>query len=349
MTRRAIVNFARVGDLVLATPLLRHIARSGPLHLVCRSWGQPLLSHEPWLAGVHGVRNPNRGWLASQVIGNELDSVSAELARCGVEELLVFANERPTIVDALRRHLPEVRVTQIPMALKGMHKVDAVSEQLTSAGFKLDDYDAIPLVTVPNAQRVTAVAKVAAVGQRVLAIQAGSSLTHRWLRRRPNHKGLSATQWAALIDALLQRGDVEGVVLLGSAPEGREARAIQQATRPHLRSKVIDWTGCIGLGELPAILAACTATVSVDTGPAHIAAAVGCPLLVVFGPSDPRIFSPRGPGLIEVVLGQAPCQFCLGTKAMRECRANVCLTSLPTATLLSAWDRLLGCITAQMH
>ncbi|MCX8494827.1 MAG: glycosyltransferase family 9 protein [Akkermansiaceae bacterium] len=342
MTRRAIVNFARVGDLVLATPMLRHLARSGPLHLVCRSWGHPLLNHEPWLAGVHGVRNPNRDWLASRMLGNELHSVSAELARCGVQELLVFARERSTIMNALKRHLPGVRVVEIPMATKGMHKVDAVNGQLTAAGFELDDYDAVPMLTVLDAQRATAEAKVAALGKRVLAVQAGSSLTHRWLRRRPNHKGLSATQWADLIGVLLQRGAVDGVVLLGSAPEGREARAIQRAMPPDLRSNVIDWTGCIGLGELPSVLAACTATVSVDTGPAHIAGAVGCPLMVVFGPSDPRIYAPRGSGRIEVVLGQAPCQFCLGTKSMRACRSNVCLTRLPTATFLAAWDRLLS-------
>jgi ADP-heptose:LPS heptosyltransferase len=340
MTRRAIVNFARVGDLVLATPLFRHVARSGPLHLVCRPWGKPLLGHESWLAGLHGVQDPHRGWLKSRLFGDELAAVSAALATAGVEELLLFAGERPSVVEGLKRHLPGARVVELPLAPKGQHKIDAVAGQLAAAGLDLQGYDAVPVVGVPNERRTAAVAQVAAVGQRVLAVQAGSSLTHRWLRRRPNLKGLSDGQWSALLGALLKRGDIDGVVLMGSAPEGREARAIQRAMEPALRDKVADWTGRVGLGELPAVLAACTATVSVDTGPAHIAGAVGCPLLVVFGPSDPRIFAPRGPGRIEVVLGQAPCQFCLGTKAMRACRSNVCLTGVTTATLLTAWDRL---------
>jgi ADP-heptose:LPS heptosyltransferase len=104
---------------------------------------------------------------------------------------------------------------------------------------------------------------------------------------------------------------------------------------------VHDWTGQVPLTQLPAVLAASHATVSVDTGPAHIAAAVGCPLLVFFGPTDPAVFAPRGPGRVEVLLGSAPCQFCHGSKLFKRCRANICLSTMTTETVIAGWQRLM--------
>lgn len=93
-------------------------------------------------------------------------------------------------------------------------------------------------------------------------------------------------------------------------------------------------------GTLAARFAAAHAAISIDTGPGHLAAAVGCPLVSVFGPSDPKLFLPRGPGRVELVLGSAPCQFCLGTPRFDACRDNLCLNRLETGTLMAAWRRL---------
>ena len=96
------------------------------------------------------------------------------------------------------------------------------------------------------------------------------------------------------------------------------------------------------LGELRAVLAASHAVLSVDTGPAHIAAAVGTPLLVVFGPTDPAVFQPRGPGVVELLLGKAPCQFCHETPVFKTCRANICLSTLSVGQLVEAYGRLMA-------
>jgi heptosyltransferase-2/heptosyltransferase-3 len=44
--------------------------------------------------------------------------------------------------------------------------------------------------------------------------------------------------------------------------------------------------------------------VSVDTGPAHAAAALGCPLLVMFGTASPLKWRPQGPGKVLVLRGE---------------------------------------------
>lgn len=70
------------------------------------------------------------------------------------------------------------------------------------------------------------------------------------------------------------------------------------------------------------------------------AAAVGCPLLVFFGPTDPAVFGAHGSGSIELLVGSAPCQFCHDTPQYGICRDNICLNRLTDEHLWEAWLRL---------
>jgi ADP-heptose:LPS heptosyltransferase len=63
--------------------------------------------------------------------------------------------------------------------------------------------------------------------------------------------------------------------------------------------------GRADLVELAAILEGARAAVTTDSGPMHLAAAMGTPLVALFGPGDPRRFGPRGhEGRIVVLQGR---------------------------------------------
>jgi ADP-heptose:LPS heptosyltransferase len=63
-------------------------------------------------------------------------------------------------------------------------------------------------------------------------------------------------------------------------------------TRP---AGVIDWTGILNLSELAAVLSSADLFVGADSGPAHLAAAVGRPVVVLFsGTNNPRQWRPCG-------------------------------------------------------
>ena len=341
--RRLLVYFARVGDLVIFTPIIRHLGRDSTVDLLVRPWGVPLLNGQPAVGTIHTLANPNRGGLVGVLLdGSERRRVAQTLAACDYDEIIAFKGENPAILAWVDTWRGRATVRFISRTIPGAprHNVDANKNALVFGGFPVDDYDSLPRLQVTEAARSQAAARLAPLGQRVVALQAGSSLTHRWFRRQPNLKGLSPTQWSAFIEHLFTHDHADAVVLHGSKPEHRDAQAIIAAVAPAKRSRLHDWTGRVPLTELPSVLAASYATVSVDTGPAHIAAAVGCPLVVIFGPTDPALFAPRGPGPIEIILGSAPCQFCHGTKQFKRCQVNVCLNTLPLAQLTSAFDRM---------
>lgn len=91
---------------------------------------------------------------------------------------------------------------------------------------------------------------------------------------------------------------------------------------------VVNLAGRTSLRELAVILSGCRVVLTNDTGPMHLAAAVGTRLVAVFGSTSPELTGPGLPGSEKVVFirGNAPCQPCF----LRECPVDFrCLTSVP--------------------
>jgi heptosyltransferase-2 len=91
-----------------------------------------------------------------------------------------------------------------------------------------------------------------------------------------------------------------------------------------------DWP----LDRLAALLAACAGYVGADSGITHLAAAVGTPVVAIFGPTDPALWAPRGPR-VALVRHPVPCQPCTWA-AMWDCPHRACLTELRPAAVLAA-------------
>jgi ADP-heptose:LPS heptosyltransferase len=130
------------------------------------------------------------------------------------------------------------------------------------------------------------------------------------------HPGASvaARAWApdrcgALVSALVAGG--RRVVVTGAATERTLTARVAGPPRP----AVVDLGGYTTLPELAEVLAAADAIVVGNTGPAHLAAAVGTPVVSLHAPTVPAVrWRPRGP---HVLLGDQAIP-CAG------CRARVC-------------------------
>ena len=89
----------------------------------------------------------------------------------------------------------------------------------------------------------------------------------------------------------------------------RTAPLVDAVKRRCAATAVIDASGDLDLLELAAVLERLDLFVTGDTGPMHLAAAVGTPIVAVFGPSDPARYAPRGrcDRIVRVDLPCSPC------------------------------------------
>ncbi len=91
--------------------------------------------------------------------------------------------------------------------------------------------------------------------------------------------------------ALLDRLPAERVVLIGARSERDRIAQIN-------RDRARNLAGELDLFELAELYRQCAVVISNDTGPMHLAAAVGTPVIALFGPTNPALVGPYGPGHI---------------------------------------------------
>jgi heptosyltransferase-3 len=162
-----------------------------------------------------------------------------------------------------------------------------------------------------------------------------------------------ADRVAALCDALALKGLP---IVLTSAPDANEraliadVRAARNAVTcprsgiPGTQSEsapTFDLSGQLSLKELAALTARARLFVGVDSAPMHIAAAMGAPVVAIFGPSGDREWGPFGEGHRVVASMTHPCRPC-GMAGCNDSKVSNCLTTLPVSQVLAACEELLA-------
>ncbi|MBX7071763.1 MAG: glycosyltransferase family 9 protein [Pirellulales bacterium] len=94
-------------------------------------------------------------------------------------------------------------------------------------------------------------------------------------------KRWSARRWMQWAERTALDSDAR-VILVGARSECAIAHEIMAGLTPAARASVEDWTGELTLSELAALVAKCDVYVGADSGPAHLAALVGAPSVVLF-------------------------------------------------------------------
>jgi heptosyltransferase-2/heptosyltransferase-3 len=144
-------------------------------------------------------------------------------------------------------------------------------------------------------------------GHPLVLLQPANKRTMRWngvRKREDDDKSWPVERWAALCKAILAEMPEARVVLCGSAAEAGYLATIGDAVG---HGHVIVPREGLPLGHLRALLHIAHSMVSVDTGPAHLAAAVGCPLVVLFGNRWTSMWKPRsGSGSAVHAIGGLP-------------------------------------------
>jgi heptosyltransferase-2/heptosyltransferase-3 len=150
-----------------------------------------------------------------------------------------------------------------------------------------------PRLEIAPAERMDCEAWLAArgwLGRPLVLVQPGNQRTmHGNSQPRPDDdKAWPLERWVALLRHVQQRMPQAIILLVGAPQEAAFLETIRAETK---LSSV--HTAVLLLRPLFALCAAAHSMISIDTGPAHAAAAVGLPLVVLFGASPPRLWKPR--------------------------------------------------------
>ncbi len=144
-----------------------------------------------------------------------------------------------------------------------------------------------------------------------------------------------ANRWSARGFASLAEGVMRGrglpCVLTGSREDVTMARAIASMAP----ARTVDMVGRTTIAELIEILAGAKAVVTCDTGPMHLAVALGTEVVALMGPSDPRRTGPFKGTVVRLDLPCMPCN-------KRRCKNPLCMRGIVPEMVMEALDCVLG-------
>jgi heptosyltransferase-2 len=326
-----------LGDAVMALPALADLRRfvTGRLVVAARRSVADLFHLVPGVDAVVPLEWRGQLWRAAQRRADEQalrqsaadvavlfpnSFASAWLARgAGVAERCGYATD-------WRRALLTRTVAAPP---RRVHQVEYYQRLVRLLGAETGGSE--PIVSVPAAARDGAVRRLIEAGwdgsRPLVALAPGAAYgtAKRWL---PAH-------FAELIAALV-REHGSHCVLVGSAEDQVTAAWIRSLLSAEVTANVADLTGSTSLEGLAALMDLARVCVTNDSGAMHVAAAVGTPVVALFGPTREHETAPRSTErrTVEVLTNPVWCRPCM----LRECPIDHrCMRDLlPPAVLASA-------------
>ncbi len=307
--RILLLRLERIGDLVMALPAIadvRALAPDATIDLVVGSWNRRLAEA---IRPVTSVRTLDAEWLAREGGGLGVPTLLRAARAWRRDHYDLAINFEPDVRSNLLLAAAGAAWTAGYRSGGGGPLLDAafdydVGRHTTgnARGLVASTFERTPPIS-SDAILVLPPSAVAAAAERL----AGS---HGLLVGLHASGGRAIKQWEPSRFAEVARRLVVAteatIVLTGSAADRAIVDEVKATLPP---GRVIDVAGAIDLLELAAILQRLDLMLTGDTGPMHLAAAVGTPVVAVFGPSDPARYAPRGPSdhVVRVSLPCSPC------------------------------------------
>jgi heptosyltransferase-3 len=140
---------------------------------------------------------------------------------------------------------------------------------------------------------------------------------------------------------LVARLQAAGHAVVLTAAPSHDEQAMVEAIQARLPQPAFSLAGRLSLKELAALTKASRLFIGVDSAPMHIAAAVGTPVVALFGPSGDKQWGPWGVPFRVVASRNHPCRPC-GIDGCGGGKVSDCLTSLTVDEVLGAVHELLA-------
>jgi lipopolysaccharide heptosyltransferase II len=338
------VRLDAVGDVLMTTPALRALREAVPnrrITLLASDAGAAAARQVPEIDDGIVFRAP---WMKRPCGGPDADrELVAELAARRFDAAVIFTVYTQSPLPAAY----VCRLAGVPLTLAHCREnpyfllTDWVQEREPHALLRHEVRRQLDLVAEigcrPSHERLSFAVPAAArrrVSRRLAALRVDG--------RQPlvvTHPGASAEsrryppeRFAEALELLREQTRCE-IVLTGDAGEAGLVERILAASSAPIRSLV----GQLDLGELGALLARADVVITNNTAPAHIAAAVGTPVVDLYALTNPQ----HTPWQVEqrLLYHDVPCRYCL--KSVCPAGHNACLHGVPPAAVAAAALELL--------
>jgi len=336
LKRPLAVRCGAFGDMVLLTALIRvlHARFHSPVDIVTSGpWSEPLLRGQPGVGEIWSLRSRKTPyWLSADQrrvvrllrergVGptwfcDAGDAARPLLTRAGIPEAFIVDVRDHSLLPGEHATEQWRRLAQVtPAATAAPWSAGAPAVGAPGAGTPavLRDTELAAVtpgchleVSEPQRSGLEAWLRTRGLASApLILVQVGNKRTmRRGLRRLAvNNKYWPNERWAEVLCHVRRQHPDHAIVLLGTGPEyalNQEVAALADIARLY---NVAD---DLPIPRLVALLERAAGLITVDSGPAHAAAAVGCPLVVLFGKALPSLYRPWGtPGAdVKVLCGQ---------------------------------------------
>jgi len=323
-----IIKLRYIGDVLLATPTVRAIKAAQPdvrVTMMVNRGTEDVLSGNPDMDEIMVL---DKGSLAAQwrlIAGlrrRRFDTV-IDLTDGDRSAFLSWISGAPVRIGFNDEHRWRGRYyTQVVQPVSGVrHRIDRDLAALKSLGVHASE--TLPRVLLTGQDEARADQLLDQLGIRrdrpIIIIQPGARY---WFKAWPYER------FAELGDRLAS--DYGCQVLIGGS---REEEALTQRIHEAAKSRPISLAGQATLKQFAAIAKRAALFVGNDNGAMHIAAAVGTPMVALFGPSNPDEWGPRG-DRVKVLYKGLDCRACFHPTCERgalNCMKQISVGEVVTA------------------
>lgn len=344
--RILLLRLERIGDLLMtheAIARARQLWPAADIDLAVGSWNAPLARLMPEVSRVDVVDVP---WLAREGTGLSWSALIAHARRWRTRSYDLVINFEPDIrSNFLAWHAGAPRRVGYWTGGGGAFLTDVLAYDpsahvATNAQRLLAHGDARATALPVSPPRLTTDPGSEAAASRALA---GVPAEHRLVGLHVSG-GRESKQWhlSRFADVGRQLSREPNVTLVLTGGPGDRALVDQVKTQLGTAG-VVDTSGALDLPGTAALLSRLTMLVTGDTGPMHLAASVGTPVIALFGPSDPRRYGPLATHQ-QILRVQLPCSPCGQVRLPPErCRGHVpdCMDGITVAAVVDAAQRWL--------
>ncbi len=354
--RILVLRLERVGDFLMALPGIRAVRRLAPharIDLVVGSWSAALagaiadvdqveILDVPWMArerrgaGWSALLDRAREWrqreydvginLEGDIRSNLLLGMSGAVRRAG----FAMRGGGPLLTDPVEFAEAAHTATNIRRLVGHAFNADVAGVDDNDAWENLDT-GRWPVSDEASAQAGAVLAEHGAAGT-LIGIQASA--------------GREIKQWDpdrfAQVGTALAREYDATLVVTGTEGERRVTERLKNGVGADVH--LVDLTGNVDLPTLGGLISRMALFITCDTGPMHLAAAVGTPIVAIFGPSLPSRFAPLS-ARSRVVRVDLPCSPCNQLRRPpSRCVGHIpdCLVGVEVSHVLAAAHDLLG-------